>query len=63
MNKNGVPVTLVISQLVITSIALIILTNTGGGNNMSFLIALALTVVILSVCLFHAVYWLHCVGS
>ena len=45
MNKNGVPVTLVISQLVITSIALIILTNT-GGNNMSFLIALALTVVI-----------------
>ncbi|MEL2303878.1 amino acid permease, partial [Klebsiella pneumoniae] len=28
MNKNGVPVTLVISQLVITSIALIILTNT-----------------------------------
>lgn len=30
----------------ITSIALIILTNTGGGNNMSFLIALALTVVI-----------------
>ncbi|ATM86749.1 glutamate:gamma-aminobutyrate antiporter [Yersinia enterocolitica] len=46
MNKNGVPVTLVISQLVITSIALIVLTNTGGGNNMSFLIALALTVVI-----------------
>ena len=46
MNKNGVPVVLVISQLVITSIALIVLTNTGGGNNMSFLIALALTVVI-----------------
>lgn len=46
MNKNGVPVMLVISQLVITSVALIILTNTGGGNNMSFLIALALTVVI-----------------
>nr|AFK90263.1 putative glutamate/gamma-aminobutyrate antiporter [Salmonella enterica subsp. indica] len=35
-----------ISQLVITSVALIILTNTGGGSNMSFLIALALTVVI-----------------
>ncbi|XNM80809.1 glutamate:gamma-aminobutyrate antiporter [Escherichia coli] len=63
MNKNGVPVTLVISQLVITSIASIILTNTGGGNNMSFLIALALTVVIYLRCLFHAVYWLHCVGS
>lgn len=46
MNRNGVPVALVISQLVITSIALIVLTNTGGGNNMSFLIALALTVVI-----------------
>ncbi|MBB1200614.1 glutamate:gamma-aminobutyrate antiporter [Enterobacteriaceae bacterium 89] len=46
MNKNGVPVALVISQLLITSIALIVLTNTGGGNNMSFLIALALTVVI-----------------
>lgn len=40
------PVALVISQLVITSIALVVLTNTGGGNNMSFLIALALTVVI-----------------
>lgn len=46
MNKNGVPVALVISQLAITSIALVVLTNTGGGNNMSFLIALALTVVI-----------------
>lgn len=46
MNKNGVPVVLVISQLIITSVALIVLTNTGGGNNMSFLIALALTVVI-----------------
>jgi glutamate:gamma-aminobutyrate antiporter len=46
MNNNGVPVALVISQLAITSIALIVLTNTGGGNNMSFLIALALTVVI-----------------
>lgn len=46
INKNGVPVTLVISQLCITTVALVILTNTGGGNNMSFLIALALTVVI-----------------
>lgn len=46
INKNGVPVVLVISQLLITSVALIVLTNTGGGNNMSFLIALALTVVI-----------------
>jgi len=46
MNKNGVPVTLVISQLCITTVALIVLTNTGGGSNMSFLIALALTVVI-----------------
>ncbi|KLN95713.1 glutamate:gamma-aminobutyrate antiporter [Moellerella wisconsensis] len=46
VNKNGVPVALVISQLIITTVALIILTNTGGGNNMSFLIALSLTVVI-----------------
>ncbi len=46
VNKNGVPVTLVISQLLLTSVALIVLTNTGGGSNMSFLIALALTVVI-----------------
>ena len=46
VNKNGVPVALVISQLVITTIALIVFTNTGGGNNMSFLIAMSLTVVI-----------------
>lgn len=46
VNKNGVPVALVISQLIITSIALIVLTNTGGGSNMSFLVALSLTVVI-----------------
>ncbi|MBP6122932.1 MULTISPECIES: glutamate:gamma-aminobutyrate antiporter [Providencia] len=46
VNKNGVPVTLVIAQLLITTIAIIVLTNTGGGGNMSFLIALALTVVI-----------------
>lgn len=46
VNKNGVPVALVISQLMITTVALIALTNTGGGGNLSFLIALALTVVI-----------------
>jgi glutamate:gamma-aminobutyrate antiporter len=46
VNKNGVPVALVFSQLIITTIAIIVLTNTGGGNNMSFLIALSLTVVI-----------------
>ncbi|EKT62589.1 MULTISPECIES: glutamate:gamma-aminobutyrate antiporter [Providencia] len=46
VNKNGVPVTLVVSQLLITTVALTVLTNTGGGGNMSFLIALALTVVI-----------------
>ncbi|WOE31692.1 MULTISPECIES: glutamate:gamma-aminobutyrate antiporter [unclassified Acinetobacter] len=46
VNKNGVPVTLVISQLLITTIGIVVLTNTGGGGNMSFLIALALTVVI-----------------
>jgi glutamate:gamma-aminobutyrate antiporter len=46
VNKNGVPVSLVMSQLLITTVALIVFTNTGGGNNMSFLIALSLTVVI-----------------
>jgi len=46
VNKNGVPVALVVSQLIITTIALIVFTNTGGGNNMSFLIAMSLTVVI-----------------
>lgn len=46
VNKNGVPVPLVLFQLSLTTIALVVLTNTGGGSNMSFLIALALTVVI-----------------
>jgi glutamate:GABA antiporter len=46
VNKNGVPVALVIFQLSITTVALIVLTNTGGGNNMSFMIALTLTVLI-----------------
>lgn len=46
VNKHGVPVPLVIAQLIITTIALIVLTNGGGGGNMSFLIAMALTVVI-----------------
>ncbi|MEL4012914.1 glutamate:gamma-aminobutyrate antiporter [Dryocola clanedunensis] len=46
VNKNGVPVALVVCQLIITSIAIVVLTNTGGGSNMSFLIALSLTVVI-----------------
>ncbi|MCS6742756.1 APC family permease, partial [Acinetobacter baumannii] len=41
VNKNGVPVALVITQLIITTIAIVVLTNTGGGGNMSFLIALA----------------------
>lgn len=46
VNKQGVPVALVVAQLIISTIALVVLTNTGGGNNMSFLIALTLTVVI-----------------
>lgn len=46
VNKNGVPVALVIFQLSITTLALIVLTNTGGGNNLSFMIALTLTVLI-----------------
>jgi glutamate:gamma-aminobutyrate antiporter len=46
VNKNGVPVALVIFQLSITTVALIVLTNTGGGSNLSFMIALTLTVLI-----------------
>ena len=46
VNKNGVPVPLVVFQLSLTTVAIVVLTNTGGGNNMSFLIALALTVVL-----------------
>ncbi len=46
VNKNGVPVPLVVFQLTITSVAIVVLTMGGGGSNMSFLIALALTVVL-----------------
>lgn len=46
VNKNGVPVPLVVFQLSLTTLAIVVLTNTGGGNNVSFLIALALTVVL-----------------
>jgi len=46
VNKNDVPVNLVVFQLCITTIALIVLTNSGGGSNVSFMIALTLTVLI-----------------
>lgn len=46
VNKNGVPVPLVVFQLSITTIAIVVLTLGGGGSNMSFLIALGLTVVL-----------------
>jgi glutamate:gamma-aminobutyrate antiporter len=46
VNKNGVPIPLVIFQLLVTTVAVVVLTNGGGGSNMSFLIALALTVVL-----------------
>lgn len=46
VNKNGVPVALVAFQLCLTSVAIVVLTLGGGGSNMSFLIALALTVVL-----------------
>ena len=46
VNKNGVPVALVVFQLLLTSVAIVVLTYGGGGSNMSFLIALALTVVL-----------------
>ncbi|MFC0284768.1 glutamate:gamma-aminobutyrate antiporter [Camelimonas abortus] len=46
VNRNGVPVSMVVFQLLITTVALIVFTNTGSGGNMSFLIAMALTVVL-----------------
>lgn len=46
INKNNIPITLIISQLIITSITLIILTNTNNNNNISFLITLTLTIII-----------------
>lgn len=46
VNKAGVPVSMVIFQLAITTVALIVFTNSSGGGNMSFLIAMALTVVL-----------------
>lgn len=45
VNQNGVPVRMVVFQLCITSVAIIVFTNMSGGN-MSFLIAMALTVVL-----------------
>ncbi|MGR7997255.1 glutamate:gamma-aminobutyrate antiporter [Xanthobacter sp. ZOL 2024] len=45
VNKNGVPVPLVIFQLCITTLAIIVFTNM-SGSNMSFLIAMSLTVVL-----------------
>ncbi|MGE4372290.1 MAG: glutamate:gamma-aminobutyrate antiporter [Xanthobacter sp.] len=46
VNKNGVPVPMVIFQLCITTVAMIVFTNMSGGGNMSFLIAMSLTVVL-----------------
>ncbi len=46
VNKHDVPVNLVIFQLTITTIAMIVLTMSGGGSNISFMIALTLTVLI-----------------
>lgn len=46
VNKNDVPVPLVMFQGVIVTIWAIVLTLGGGGNNMSFMTAMSLTVVI-----------------
>lgn len=45
-NQAGVPVPLVITQGIVVSIWLAILTFGGGGNNLSFLMAVTLTVII-----------------
>lgn len=46
VNKNGVPVPLVMFQGVVVTIWAIVLTLGGGGNNMSFMTSMSLTVVI-----------------
>lgn len=46
VNKNDVPVALVMFQGVIVTIWCIVLTLGGGGNNMSFMTSMSLTVVI-----------------
>ncbi|ORM59851.1 hypothetical protein HA45_22385 [Pantoea rodasii] len=46
VNKNGVPVKLVMLQLLITSIAIVLFTNISSSSNSAFLIALSLTVLI-----------------
>ena len=45
-NKHGVPVPLIMIQGIIVSIWGAVLTFGGGGNNLSFLVAISLTVVI-----------------
>lgn len=45
-NKHNVPVPLIMVQGVIVSIWAAVLTFGGGGNNVSFLTAISLTVVI-----------------
>lgn len=52
VNKAGVPVPLVLAQMTIVSIFIIVLTLGGGGSNMSFLLAMGLTVVIYLVSYF-----------
>jgi glutamate:gamma-aminobutyrate antiporter len=46
VNQHNVPIVLIITQGVVVSIWALILTLGGGGNNLSFLIAIALTVCI-----------------
>jgi glutamate:gamma-aminobutyrate antiporter len=46
VNQHDIPIVLIIAQGVIVSIWTLVLTLGGGGNNLSFLIAIALTVCI-----------------
>jgi len=46
MNKHGVPTRLLFMQGIITTIWIVAITLGGGGNNLSFLIAITTTVVI-----------------
>jgi len=57
VNQHDVPIVLIVAQGIIVTIWILILTLGGGGNNLSFLIAIALT-----VCIYVAAYVLMYIG-
>jgi amino acid transporter len=58
-NKHKVPVPLIITQGIVVSIWDGVLTFGGGSSNVSFFVAMSLTVVIYFKCLFTILCWLY----